>query len=84
VAIARALATRPAIIWADEPTGALDSKMSEEIITLMLSLNQEHQLTFVWVTHAQEVAQQAQRLISMRDGQIVEDTAPIRQVAPSL
>lgn len=75
VTIARALATRPSIVWADEPTGALDSKTSQEIIDLMLQLNREHQLTFVWVTHAMEVAQQAQRLILMRDGQIVEDQA---------
>lgn len=73
VAIARALATQPAIVWADEPTGALDSQSSQEIIDVMLSLNHEYQLTFVWVTHALEVAQQAQRLITMRDGQIEND-----------
>lgn len=70
VAIARALVTEPSIVWADEPTGALDSNTSQEIIDLMLKLNQEYQLTFVWVTHALEVAQQAQRLITMRDGLI--------------
>ncbi len=75
VAIARALAMQPAIVWADEPTGALDSKTSQEIIDLMLQLNQEHQLTFVWVTHAHEVARQASRLIQMRDGLIIEDQA---------
>lgn len=73
VAIARALATQPSIVWADEPTGALDSQASQEIIDVMLSLNHEYQLTFVWVTHALEVAQQAQRLITMRDGQIEDD-----------
>ncbi len=72
-AIARALATVPSIVWADEPTGALDSKASQEIIDLMLQLNAEHGLTFVWVTHALEVARQAQRLITMRDGQIEDD-----------
>jgi putative ABC transport system ATP-binding protein len=72
-AIARALATMPAIVWADEPTGALDSATSQEIIDLMLHLNREHGLTFVWVTHAMDVAQQAHRLITMRDGQIVDD-----------
>src|SRR5579871_1809451 len=72
-AIACALATAPAIVWADEPTGALDSATSQEIIELMLSLNREHGLTFVWVTHALEVAQQAQRLITMRDGTIEGD-----------
>ncbi|HET8842068.1 MAG TPA: ABC transporter ATP-binding protein [Ktedonobacteraceae bacterium] len=74
VAIARALSTQPSIVWADEPTGALDSKTSQEIIDLMLQLNREYQLTFVWVTHAHEIAEQAQRLILMRDGLIVEDT----------
>ena len=73
-AIARALATAPAIVWADEPTGALDSLTSQEIIDLMLRLNCEHGLTFVWVTHAVEVAQQARRLIEMRDGLIERDT----------
>lgn len=72
-AIARALATAPSIIWADEPTGALDSAASQEIIDLMLQLNQAYQLTFVWVTHASEVARQASRLITMRDGRIVSD-----------
>lgn len=73
VAIARALATQPSIVWADEPTGALDSKTSQEVIDLMLSLNREYALTFVWVSHAMEVAEQAQRLITMRDGRIEED-----------
>ncbi len=74
-AIARALATAPSIVWADEPTGALDSKTSQEIIDLMLQLNREHGLTFAWVTHAPEVARQAARLIEMRDGLIERDSA---------
>jgi putative ABC transport system ATP-binding protein len=74
-AIARALATAPSIVWADEPTGALDSKTSQEIIDLMLQLNREHGLAFVWVTHALEVAQQASRLVTMRDGLIERDSA---------
>jgi putative ABC transport system ATP-binding protein len=77
IAIARALATQPALVWADEPTGALDSRTSQEIIDLMLSLNREQRLTFIWVTHALEVAQQAQRLITMHDGLIAEDSAPV-------
>lgn len=72
-AIARALATAPSIVWADEPTGALDSTTSQEIIDLMLSLNREHGLTFVWVTHALEVAKLAHRIITMRDGTIERD-----------
>ncbi len=73
-AIARALATMPSIVWADEPTGALDSVTSQEILDLMLSLNREHHLTFVWVTHAKEVARQAHRLVTMRDGRIESDS----------
>lgn len=72
-AIARALATTPALVWADEPTGALDSTTSQEIIDLMLSLNAELGLTFVWVTHAPAVARQASRMITMADGLIQED-----------
>lgn len=72
-AIARALASMPSIVWADEPTGALDSKTGQEVIDLMLSLNHTFGLTFVWVTHALEVARQASRLITMRDGKIEED-----------
>ena len=77
IAIARALATQPALVWADEPTGALDSQTSQEIIDLMLQLNREQRLTFIWVTHALEVAQQAQRQITMHDGLIAEDSAPV-------
>jgi putative ABC transport system ATP-binding protein len=83
VAIARALATQPTLVWADEPTGALDSDTSQQIIELMLRLNRERHLTFVWVTHAREVAQQARRLILMRDGAVVEDRhLPLRHPAP--
>ena len=82
-AIARALATAPSIAWADEPTGALDSTTGQEIIELMLSLNREHGLTFVWVTHALEVAQQASRLITMRDGIIETDRLLSEELAPS-
>jgi putative ABC transport system ATP-binding protein len=72
VAIARALAAEPAIVWADEPTGALDTVTSGEVIDLMLDLNREHQLTFVWVTHSREVAVRAHRIITMRDGRIAD------------
>lgn len=82
-AIARALATMPSIVWADEPTGALDSSTSQEIIDLMLQLNRAFNLTFVWVTHAPEVAQQAQRLITMRDGQIEKDRVLSDALQPS-
>ena len=72
--IARALATKPAIVWADEPTGALDTETSSGIIELMVQMNRQNDQTFVWVTHSEEVGAQAQRLIRMRDGLIVSDT----------
>jgi len=74
--IARALSTRPAIVWADEPTGALDTETSAGIMDLMVQLNRQNAQTFVWVTHAEEVGALAQRLIRMRDGQIVSDSKP--------
>ncbi len=73
VAIARALVNQPAIVWADEPTGNLDSDSAAAIMALMRQLNQEHRQTFVIVTHAVDVATNAQRLIRMRDGVIVAD-----------
>jgi putative ABC transport system ATP-binding protein len=73
--IARALATRPDIVWADEPTGALDTETSAGIMNLMVELNRQNEQTFVWVTHSEEVGAMAQRLVRMRDGQIVSDTA---------
>ena len=73
VAIARALVNRPAIVWADEPTGNLDTESAAEIMALIRRLNQENGQTFVIVTHAADVASSARRLIRMRDGQIVAD-----------
>ncbi|GHO43102.1 ABC transporter ATP-binding protein [Ktedonospora formicarum] len=72
VTIARALTNEPTIVWADEPTGNLDSETAQEIIQLLMTLNQTQHQTFVIVTHAQEVGKQADRLITMRDGRIVE------------
>ncbi len=73
--IARALSTEPAIVWADEPTGALDSETSAGIMQLMVQLNRQNSQTFAWVTHSEEVGALAQRLIRMRDGRIVSDSA---------
>jgi len=73
VAIARALVNRPVIIWADEPTGDLDSETATEVMTLMRRLNEENGQTFVLVTHSPEAARYAHRVIRMRDGQIVGD-----------
>jgi len=72
VAIARALSTHPKIIWADEPTGALDIKNGEQIKRLIIDLNQEFETTFVIVTHDQSVAQIANRIMRMESGKIAE------------
>ena len=63
---------RPAIVWADEPTGDLDSETAAGIIDLMVQFNRDNGQTFVIVTHAREVGERAHRIVSMRDGQIVE------------
>ena len=72
VTIARALVNNPAIVWADEPTGDLDSQTSQEIINLMRQLNQENNQTFVIVTHSAEIGDQCDRIIWMRDGEIAD------------
>ncbi len=71
VTIARALVNDPAIVWADEPTGDLDSTTADEIMTLMEQLNAEHQQTFVIVTHDSSIGARCHRIIRMRDGEIV-------------
>jgi putative ABC transport system ATP-binding protein len=73
VTIARSLVNNPAIVWADEPTGDLDSENAQEIIELMVELNTSHNLTFVIVTHAREIADQTDRIIQMKDGAIVNE-----------
>jgi putative ABC transport system ATP-binding protein len=74
VAIARALAGRPRIVWADEPTGNLDSEMAGSVMELLTELHAEG-LTLILVTHDSTVAAQGTRLITVRDGRIVEDVA---------
>lgn len=83
VAIARAIVNDPALILADEPTGALDSKTSDEILSLFTDLNREGH-TVVVVTHAAEVARCAQRRITLHDGEIIQDDARPNSAAPSL
>lgn len=72
VAIARALVNNPSIIIADEPTGALDTKTSQKIIDLLKKLHQERNVTLIIVTHDPAVANQADRIITVRDGQIIK------------
>jgi ABC-type lipoprotein export system ATPase subunit len=73
VTVARSLVNDPAIVWADEPTGALDSETSGEIVDLLVRLNREQGHTFVLVTHDGTVAARAHRTIRMRDGLIEGD-----------
>ena len=73
VTIARALANEPAIVWADEPTGNLDSENATEVIDLLCRLNKEKLQTFVIVTHDLAVGRKTNRILRMADGQIVEE-----------
>jgi ABC-type lipoprotein export system ATPase subunit len=75
ITVARAIVNDPAIIWADEPTGALDSETSKEIMDLLCDLNECHHQTFVLVTHDNGVGARAERLVRMRDGRIESDEA---------
>ena len=71
VTIARALVNDPAIVWADEPTGNLDSENEEQIMDLLIKMNKENNQTFVIVTHSDYVGGRANRIISMKDGEVV-------------
>jgi putative ABC transport system ATP-binding protein len=78
VAIARALVTRPAVVLADEPTGNLDSRTSHEIMSLLQSMNREHAVSVIVVTHEVDIAAYAQRQVVFRDGQVIQDAAPTK------
>ena len=84
VTIARALVNDPAIIWADEPTGNLDKKTADEVISLMRKLNKEHGETFVIVTHDPEVGAVCDRIVHMRDGLIIEENGNIQKVTQEI
>jgi putative ABC transport system ATP-binding protein len=84
VAIARALINEPAILMGDEQTGNLDSRTSSEIISLFWRLNEQQRITVIVVTHDQDVARHARRIIVLRDGQIVADTTDIKQAIEAL
>lgn len=74
VSVARALANKPAILFADEPTGNLDGQAGREVLALMQALRRELKLTLVLVTHDLQIAQQAQRVIRLEDGRIARDS----------
>jgi len=73
ITVARSFVNNPAIVWADEPTGALDSETSKGIMDLLVRMNEQEQQTFVLVTHDAAVAARAHRTIRMRDGRIASD-----------
>jgi len=75
VAIARAIVTRPALLLADEPTGNLDTKTSNEIMELITSLNRDKGITVVMVTHEEDIAAHAKRLLRFVDGHLASDSA---------
>ena len=84
VTIARALVNDPAIVWADEPTGDLDSENAQEIVVLMRRLNRERGLTFLIVTHDISVGRATDRIVRMVDGEIVdEELLEVRNGRPS-
>jgi putative ABC transport system ATP-binding protein len=76
VAIARALVGSPSVLLADEPTGALDSRTSTEIMGILQRLNHEQGLTVILVTHEHDVAAYAERILTLRDGELVGDAPP--------
>jgi len=84
VTIARSLVNNPAIVWADEPTGNLDSKTAQDIIDLMRHLNQSNQQTFVIVTHDPGIGDQCDRIVRMQDGEIVSDGMPVGKLNGTL
>lgn len=77
VAVARALASRPKFILADEPTANLDSKSAENLLDIMLELNKQENMTFIFSTHDPRVIQRARRIITLVDGKISSDTAVV-------
>lgn len=77
VALARAFITRPPILMADEPTGNLDSANGKQILDLLLALNREENTTLILVTHDQQLAENADRIITLRDGEILSDVVSV-------
>ena len=77
VCIARALANKPAILFADEPTGNLDGKTGREVLSLMRTVGKELGITLIMVTHDLGVAEQAERVIRLEDGCVAEDSGAV-------
>jgi putative ABC transport system ATP-binding protein len=77
VAVARALASKPQFVLADEPTANLDSKSASNLLDIMAKLNKEENITFLFSTHDQRVIERARRVITLVDGRIVNDTASV-------
>jgi putative ABC transport system ATP-binding protein len=84
VTIARALSNSPAIVWADEPTGDLDVKTSDEVVSLMRRLNKENGQTFIIVTHDPEVGGRCDRIIHMRDGLVVTTNGNVEHISDEI
>jgi len=80
VAVARALASKPQFVLADEPTANLDSKSAATLLDIMTRLNQEENITFLFSTHDQRVIERARRVITLVDGRIVQDTAAVSTI----
>ena len=74
VGIARAFVGKPAVIFADEPTGNLDSKTTEQVMDMLIDISEKNNITFVMVTHDPELAKKAKRVITIVDGNIIHDT----------
>ena len=84
VAIARSLVNNPSILMCDEPTGNLDTRTSKEVIQLFREMNEASGITVILVTHDQDVARCARRIIALRDGEVVEDTADFARAMQAL
>lgn len=77
-AIARALIKNPSILLCDEPTGALDSKSSRDVLELLQKINEKYQTTILLITHNESIAKMADRIIRIHDGMIVENSVNVR------